>query len=71
MALKTGQPQNEIKHSGKPMFEDLYADPARLERFTGAMTSVSMANFEAFAQKFDFAPYETLADIGGATGQLS
>lgn len=30
-----------------------------------------MANFEAFAEKFDFAPYRTMADVGGATGQLA
>src|SRR5215210_6016162 len=24
-ALTTGQPQNEIKHSGKPMFDELYS----------------------------------------------
>ncbi len=70
-ALKTGQPQNEVRHSGKPMFDELYADPARLEQFMDAMRGVSMANFEAFAEKFDFAPYVTMADIGGATGQLS
>ena len=70
-ALKTGQPQNEVKHSQRPMFEELYADPARLEQFMDAMRGVSMANFEAFANKFDFAPYRTMADIGGATGQLS
>ena len=70
-ALKTGQPQNEVKHSGKAMFDELYADPARLEQFMDAMRGVSMANFEAFADKFDFAPYGTMADIGGATGQLS
>lgn len=70
-ALKTGRPQNEIKHSGKPMFEELYSDPARLEQFMNAMTGVSMANFNAFAEKFDFSPYWNLADIGGATGQLS
>ncbi|HEU0099848.1 MAG TPA: methyltransferase [Allosphingosinicella sp.] len=70
-ALKTGQPQNEVRHSGKPMFDELYADPARLEQFMDAMRGVSMANFEAFADKFDFAPYRTMADIGGATGQLS
>ena len=69
-ALKTGQPQNEIRHSGKPMFDELYADPARLEQFMDAMRGVSMANFEAFAEKFDFSPYATMADIGGATGQL-
>jgi hypothetical protein len=70
-ALRTGKPQNEIKHSGKPMFDELYADPARLEQFMNAMSGVSMANFEAFADKFDFSPYRSMADIGGATGQLS
>jgi hypothetical protein len=70
-ALKTGRPQNEIKHSGRSMFEQLYSDPARLEQFMNAMAGVSMANFHAFSDKFDFNPYRTLADIGGATGQLS
>jgi hypothetical protein len=70
-ALKTGKPQNEIKQSGKPMFDALYADPARLEQFMAAMAGVSRGNFEAFADKFDFSPYRSLADIGGATGQLA
>lgn len=70
-ALRTGQPQNEIKHSGKPMFDELYSNPARLEQFMDAMAGVSMGNFNAFAERFDFGDYRTLADIGGATGQLS
>ena len=70
-ALKTGLPQNEIKETGKSMFEALYADPARLEQFMDAMSGISMGNFIAFAEKFDFSNYKTLADIGGATGQLS
>lgn len=70
-ALKSGKPQNEIKQSGKPMFDELYADPARLELFMDAMAGVSMQNFDTFARKFDFTPYKTLADIGGATAQLS
>ena len=70
-ALKTGEPQNEVRHSGKPMFDELYSDPARLEQFMDAMTGVSMANFNAFAEKFDFSTYSTHADIGGATGQLA
>jgi predicted O-methyltransferase YrrM len=70
-ALRTGVPQNEIKHSQKPMFEELYADLPRLEQFMGAMTGLSRINFEAFAQKFDFSPYKTMCDIGGATGLLS
>ncbi len=70
-ALRTGKPQNEIKHSGKAMFEELYSDLPRLEQFLGAMTGLSRINFEAFAEKFDFAPYQTLCDVGGATGLLS
>ena len=70
-ALKTGEPQNEVKHTGKPMFDELYADPARLEQFMGAMTGISLGNFHALADKFDFSAYKTLCDVGGATGQLS
>ena len=70
-ALKTGKPQNEIKHTGEPMFKKLYSDPKRLEQFMNAMSGVSTANFRAFAQKFNFSRYRTLCDIGGATGRLS
>jgi hypothetical protein len=70
-ALKTGRPQNEIKHRGEPMFARLYEDPARLEQFMAAMTGISAGNFQALAERFDFGRYLTLADIGGATGQLA
>jgi hypothetical protein len=69
-ALRTGKPQNEIKHGQKGMFEELYADLPRLEQFMGAMTGISRINFEAFAEKFDFSKYQTLCDVGGATGLL-
>jgi hypothetical protein len=70
-ALKTGSPQNEIKHTGKSMFGELYSVPARLEQFMGAMSGISAGNFMALAKKFDFSKYTTLCDVGGATGQLS
>ena len=70
-ALRTGKPQNETKHGDKGMFEELYADPARLEQFLGGMTGLSRLNFEALAEKFDFSRYKTLCDVGGATGLLS
>lgn len=70
-ALKTGQPQNEIKHGNKPLFEVLYEDLPRLEQFMGAMRGISLGNFQAFAEKFDFSNYRTLCDVGGATGLLS
>jgi 2-polyprenyl-3-methyl-5-hydroxy-6-metoxy-1,4-benzoquinol methylase len=70
-ALMTGQPQNEVKHSGRAMFEQLYSDPARLKQFMDAMTGASMSGFHALADTFDFAERRTLCDVGGATGQLS
>ena len=69
--LRTGQPQTEIKHTGEPMFAKLYSVPERLEQFMNAMAGVSAGNFRAFAEGFDFSSYETLCDVGGATGQLS
>ena len=70
-ALQTGKPQNEIKHTGKPLFDELYSDPARLEQFMQAMAGISTGNFHALAEKFDFSKYETVCDVGGATGRLS
>ena len=69
--LRTGKPQNEIKHTGAPMFAELYSKPERLELFMDAMSGISAGNFQAFAEKFDFSRYRTLCDVGGATGQLS
>src|SRR5262245_330839 len=70
-ALRTGQPQNEIKHTGKPMFAELYSKPERLEQFMDGMRRISAGNFRAFAEKFDFSRFRTMCDVGGATGQLS
>ncbi len=69
-ALRTGKPQNEVKHGQKGIFEELYAELPKLEQFMGAMTGLSRINFEAFAAKFDFANFRTLCDVGGATGLL-
>jgi len=69
-ALRTGKPQNEVKHGQKGVFEELYEELPRLEQFMGAMTGLSRMNFEAFATKFDFSQFKTLCDVGGATGLL-
>src|SRR3954454_13905509 len=69
-ALKTGKPQNEVKHAGKAMFDELYSDPARLEQFMNAMAGISRGNFQALAEKVDFSKYKTLGDMGGVTGVL-
>src|SRR5919201_2023084 len=56
--LKKGKPQNEIKHTGRPMFEELYSDPARLEQFIAAMAGIQRGNFHALAETFDFSRFE-------------
>ena len=70
-ALRTGKPQNEVKHAGTSMFEELYREPARLEQFMAAMSGISRPNFVQLAERFDFAPYRTLCDVGGAAAELS
>jgi hypothetical protein len=70
-ALRTGEPQNEIKHKGASMFAELYSEPGRLEQFMDAMSGISRENFQALADKFDFGPYQTVCDIGGAAAVLS
>jgi hypothetical protein len=70
-ALRTGSPQNEIKHTGASMFAELYSKPERLEQFMDAMSGISAGNFQALADKFDFSRYRTVCDVGGATGLLS
>src|SRR3954470_3037283 len=70
-ALRSGKPQNEIKHGQKGMFEELYEELPRLEQFMGAMTGLSRINFGVFAARFDFSRFNSVCDVGGATGLLS
>ena len=70
-ALRTGKPQNETKHGGAGVFEELYSKPERLEQFMDAMAGISAGNFHALADKFDFSGYKTLCDVGGAAATLS
>jgi hypothetical protein len=70
-ALMTGSPQNEIKKTGRSVFDELYSKPERLEQFMDAMAGISAGNFQALADKVDFSNYKTLTDVGGATGLLS
>jgi predicted O-methyltransferase YrrM len=69
-ALKTGEPQNEIK-AGQNVFEALYADEARLEGFLRAMSGIQLGPFMALARAFDFSKYQSVCDVGGAGGTLS
>ena len=69
-ALKTGKQQNEIKDAAKH-FEELYSNEARLVQFLEAMSGTQTTSFQALAERFDFAKYKTVSDIGGALALLS
>jgi len=66
-ALRTGQPQNEIK-SGGSLFAELYSNPKRLAGFLRAMTGVSMGSAMALAATFPWKDYKSVIDIGCAEG---
>ena len=68
-ALRTGEPQNEAKRGGD-LFEELYADPARLKGFLRAMTGISLGAAQAMAAKFPWRDHRTVIDIGCAEGGL-
>ncbi len=68
-ALRTGQPQNEVK-TGGDLFGAVYGSPEKLEGFLSAMTGVSMGAAHAIAAKFPWQNYRTLADVGCAQGAV-
>ena len=70
-AVRTGKPQNELRGGGAPMFETLYADPARLREFLAAMSGMSRGSAMAIAAKFPWAKYSTFADVGAAQGDTA
>lgn len=67
-ALRTGQPQNEARDGGPDPFKAIYADPAGLKGFLGAMTGISRPTARAMAAAFPWRERRTVADIGGAQG---
>jgi precorrin-6B methylase 2 len=70
-ALRTGQPQNEVKTGAPALFETLYADPARLKQFLAAMTGISHGANMAIANAFPWKNYRTFVDVGTAQGDLA
>jgi O-methyltransferase domain/Dimerisation domain len=69
-ALRTGQPQNELKN-GSDFFGELYSNPQRLRTFLTAMTGVSMGSARMIATKFPWQGYESFVDVGGAQGGVA
>ena len=70
-ALRTGKPQNEVRTGAAPLFEALYADPARLHEFLAAMSGISRGSALAIAAKFPWRDYASFADVGTAQGDTA
>lgn len=70
-ALRTGEPQNELRDGGQTLFSALMDDPPRHRLFLGAMTALSRGANLAMARKFPWANYASFADIGTAQGDLA
>ena len=68
-ALRTGQPQSEIKTGGN-FFGVLYQDEERLRQFMRCMTGLSTGASRAIAAKFPWHEHETFIDVGTAEGGL-
>ncbi len=68
-ALRTGEPQNEAKHS-EDFFAEIYAEPARLRGFLEAMSGISAGAAQAIAARFDWSKYTTFVDVGAAQGMV-
>ena len=69
--LRTGRLQNEAAGGDVPFFEALYADPARLREFLGAMTGISHGANMAIAERFPWGDHATFVDVGTAQGDLA
>jgi hypothetical protein len=67
-ALQTGEPPSGATTAG--FYPTLYADPAYLETFVGAMSGGSLLVAKELAGKFSWQHYNTLVDIGSAEGCL-
>jgi hypothetical protein len=66
-ALRTGRPRSEAKDGGD-LFTAVYADPTALRQFLGAMTGLSTCLATVLADRFPWARYGTVIDIGAAQG---
>jgi SAM-dependent methyltransferase len=69
-ALRTGEPQNEVRHGMPTLFDALYDNPKELEGFLAAMTGISLGAAHAIAEEFPWSRYKTVIDVGCAQGAV-
>lgn len=70
-ALRSGEPQNELRSGGATLFDALAADPPRHRQFLSAMSALSRGANRAIARKFPWAGYRSFVDVGTAQGDLA
>ncbi|MCB1954977.1 MAG: hypothetical protein KDG55_04840 [Rhodocyclaceae bacterium] len=70
-ALRSGRPQNELRHGGESLFTALAADPPRQRQFLRAMTALSRKANQAIARRFPWQGFRSFADLGCAEGDLA
>ena len=68
-SLETGNTGFDKAH-GMPLFEYLKHHPAEASDFSEAMVGFHGEEPPAVAQAYDFSGFETVVDVGGATGNL-
>lgn len=68
-SIKTGQPAFE-KLFRMPLFEWLAKHPVEASMFSETMVGFHGAEPAAVAKAYDFSQFETVIDVGGATGNL-
>jgi hypothetical protein len=69
-ALRTGQPQNELKARGADLYDALYGDHDRLQGFLAAMSAVSSGVAQALVTAFPWERHRTVIDVGAAEGAV-
>jgi len=68
-SLQTGRTGFE-KAQGMPFFDYLAQHPEDASVFSGAMVGFHGAEPPAVAAAYDFSPFRTVVDVGGATGNM-
>ena len=68
-SLETGK-SGFTESAGMPMFDYLARHPDEAALFSQAMIGLSSAEAQAVAEGYDFSRFETVVDIGGATGHM-
>jgi hypothetical protein len=68
-SVETGKPAMD-KAFGMPLFDYLGQNPHLAAQFSEAMVGIHGAEPPAVADSYDFSPFRTIVDVGGATGNM-